>query len=186
MNSHEEVLRDLVRGAAPELAAPTLTCLTGKGQGRSWALGGAETLVGRGDGCLVQLDDGAVSRRHLRVLQVKGRFFAAPCPDTNGVFLNGGRLARSTPLQPGDVLELGHTLLRFDAPPPPLPDRSEETVLVRPAPPPVEVSVVPVPESAPPDETTGEIDVRAATLERVAWVVAAFCLAMGLGLLLLS
>ncbi|MBX7096146.1 MAG: FHA domain-containing protein [Myxococcaceae bacterium] len=96
--------------------AASLTCLTGEDQGLTWVLATQETVIGRGDGCAVRVRDRSVSRRHLRLIQLKGRFFAAPVVGTNGLFINGKMVTRSTPLRGGDVLELGLTLLRFDAP----------------------------------------------------------------------
>lgn len=119
------VLKGLLTGApglAPSRAA-TLTCLTGLDVGRTHALAEACTELGRGREATLRLRDRTVSRAHARILQGEDGFALEDRDSPNGVYLNGQRVKGRAPLSDGDVLELGRTFLRFQAPvkePPPL------------------------------------------------------------------
>lgn len=96
--------------------AATLTCLTGLDAGHSHPVALRETLIGRGEHCAVRIRDRSVSRRHARVVRQRSTDFLEAMPDTNGLFLNGEPVKEATQLSPGDVIELGHSLLRYDGP----------------------------------------------------------------------
>jgi hypothetical protein len=126
------VLKHLLTDAealAPSRAA-TLTCLVGADVGRTFALAEAHTDMGRGKEVAVRLRDLAVSRRHARILHQEGAFLLEDLGGPNGIYLNGRRVREPAPLTEGDVLELGRTLLRFQAPMPeerPTPDEPPAT-----------------------------------------------------------
>ncbi|WP_223634801.1 FHA domain-containing protein [Corallococcus sp. EGB] len=101
-------------GLLPSRAA-TLTCLTGLDVGRCHALAEASTDIGRGDGAALRLRDRAVSRMHARIRRADSGFVLEDLGTPNGVFLNGVRLEGPAPLADGDVMELGRSLLRFQA-----------------------------------------------------------------------
>jgi len=131
---------------APLLSrAASLQCLTGAEMGRTFALAEAVTELGRGQGAAVRLRDRAVSRSHARIRYEEGTFFLEDQDSPNGVFLNGQRVDASPALQEGDIIELGRTLLRFQAP-----------VAEPPEPPPP--ALEPTPE--PPASTALENDAR--------------------------
>ncbi|QSQ27840.1 FHA domain-containing protein [Pyxidicoccus parkwayensis] len=129
------VLKGLLTGAeepGPSRAA-TLTCLTGLDVGRTHALAEACTELGRGSEVALRLRDRAVSRTHARVLHGDEGFTLEDLGSPNGVFINGQRVKGRMPLADGDVIEMGRTLLRFQAPveeppPPPAPAPSPELV----------------------------------------------------------
>jgi hypothetical protein len=111
------VLRHLLTdgdGLVPSRAA-TLTCLTGLDVGRTFPLAEAQTDIGRGTQVDFRLRDRAVSRSHARILREGPSFTLADLDSPNGVYLNGHRVQGSAPLTEGDVIELGQTLLRFQA-----------------------------------------------------------------------
>lgn len=144
------VLKGLLTGAeglAPSRAA-TLTCLTGLDVGRTHALAEACTELGRGREATLRLRDRAVSRAHARILQAGDGFTLEDRDSPNGVYLNGQRVTGRAPLTDGSVIELGRTLLRFQAPVQPPPP---EPVPPAPVPVPVEEQAL-VPESPPPPE----------------------------------
>jgi hypothetical protein len=124
------VLKGLLTGAAepsPSRAA-TLTCLTGLDVGRTHALAEPCTELGRGSEVALRLRDRAVSRTHARVLHTEGGFTLEDLGSPNGVFLNGQRVRGRASLTDGDVIEMGRSLLRFQAPmeePPPPPPELE-------------------------------------------------------------
>ena len=100
--------------ARPSRAA-TLTCLTGLDVGRCHPLAEANTDIGRGEGVALRLRDRAVSRLHARIRREGPGFMLEDLGTPNGVFLNGLRLEAPGPLVDGDVVELGRSLLRFQA-----------------------------------------------------------------------
>jgi hypothetical protein len=101
-------------GLVPSRAA-TLTCLTGLDVGRTFPLAEAQTDIGRGTRVDLRLRDRSVSRSHARILREGLTFTLVDLNSPNGVYLNGHRVRGPTPLTEGDVIELGQTLLRFQA-----------------------------------------------------------------------
>ncbi|MBW3542065.1 MAG: FHA domain-containing protein, partial [Planctomycetes bacterium] len=85
-------------------------------------------LVGRGDGCDIELDDDGVSWIHC-CLVYRGspeRFLVRDLGSLNGTWVNGRRIEREATLRPGDILRVGYTIGRMVAaakdaqiPPPP-------------------------------------------------------------------
>jgi len=73
-------------------------------------------VIGRGEKCAVRVRDRAVSRRHARIVRQRSTDFLEAMPDTNGLFINGEPVREATLLRAGDVIELGHSLLRYDGP----------------------------------------------------------------------
>lgn len=101
--------------AVPASRAATLACLTGLDMGRTFPLAEARTDVGRGTQADLRLRDRAVSRLHARILREGSAFTLQDMDSPNGLYVNGRRMEEPTPLSDGDVIELGHTLLRFQA-----------------------------------------------------------------------
>jgi hypothetical protein len=112
------VLKHLFTGTEeqPPSRAAALTCLTGADVGRTFALAETNTEIGRGAEVSVRLRDIAVSRRHARIRHQDGAFLLEDLGGPNGLLLNGQRLEAPSLLTEGDVIELGRTLLRFQAP----------------------------------------------------------------------
>ncbi|KFA90171.1 FHA domain-containing protein [Archangium violaceum] len=100
----------------PPSRAASLQCLIGADVGRTFALAEASTELGRGRDVAVRLRDIAVSRLHARIRHHEGAFLLEDLDSPNGLFLNGKPVKAPTPLHEGDVIELGRTLLRFQAP----------------------------------------------------------------------
>jgi len=101
-------------GLVPSRAA-TLTCLTGLDVGRTFPLAEAQTDIGRGTRVDFRLRDRSVSRAHARILRDGLTFTLVDLDSPNGMYLNGHRVRGPMPLTEGDVIELGKTLLRFQA-----------------------------------------------------------------------
>jgi two-component system cell cycle response regulator len=104
--------------AAPVVASspdrPLLTVLAGLNEGQVFTLDRAETIIGRGRDAHVGIDDAGISRRHARIVRTDGRRYTLEdLGSTNGVFVNGRRVARAE-LAGGDRVQVGSTLvLRF-------------------------------------------------------------------------
>lgn len=98
--------------------------------GRSFPLSGETWTLGRAVGGAGQLADDALSRTHVRLTPRPGAVYLAEDLGTsNGSFLDGRRLVEATPLEVGQVLSVGETLLVVDAEPPrdALPARDDTT-----------------------------------------------------------
>jgi hypothetical protein len=114
----QALLRGLLRepDAAPPGRAATLTCLTGLDLGRSFALAQDAQDIGRGAQAQLRLRDRTMSRAHARVRRQGEGFGVEDLGSPNGLYVNGHRLRGEALLADGDVLELGQTLLRYQAP----------------------------------------------------------------------
>lgn len=69
-----------------------------------------ETVIGRGLGCEVHLDDLTSSRRHAAVRCDQGRLTVRDLGSRNGTFVNGARVSGDDPLVEGDRLLVGESL----------------------------------------------------------------------------
>lgn len=74
-------------------------------------LASGDTLVGRGDECILQLDDPAISRQHIRVTRLDGNITVTDLGSSNGTFVNGELVLGTQPLHIGDELKLGKSTL---------------------------------------------------------------------------
>lgn len=93
-----------------------LTILEGAGKGTSKSLTSALMIVGRSKNADFQLEDPLVSRRHLEIrMEADGVFVENQ--STHGSSLNGKPLVGVVSLNPGDVIIIGSTKLRFDEAP---------------------------------------------------------------------
>ena len=116
---------DLLGGGAEAQTPVHLTCLTGADVGRRFAVGQEAAEIGRGDGVAVRLRDRAVSRRHARVLREGLHYVIEDLGTPNGLYVDGARIAGRAVLTGGELIEIGESLLRFSAPPPPRPPKPE-------------------------------------------------------------
>jgi len=96
--------------------------LEGAGRGTSKPLSSALMIVGRSKNADLQVEDPLVSRRHLEIrVEADGVFVENK--STQGSSLNGKPLIGVVSLNPGDVIEIGSTKMRFEeaaaASPPP-------------------------------------------------------------------
>jgi hypothetical protein len=66
------------------------------------------TIVGRGDGCQLVLDDPLISRRHACFVVDEREVTLKDLGSTNGVLVNGCRVDEVQLLVPGDQITLGH------------------------------------------------------------------------------
>jgi len=70
-------------------------------------------VVGRSADCGFVIDDTAASRRHFQIVDRGGEFHWRDLGSTNGTVLNGSRMLEGR-LKPGDRLQVGETVLRFE------------------------------------------------------------------------
>lgn len=143
--STDFLARELLRGEGDgfETRAASLTCVAGVDEGHVFPLAFVETSIGRGDETDVRLRDRTVSRQHARLIRQREGYLVEDRSTTNGLYVNGVQIKGARPLENGDVIEVGHSMLRFDAG-----ERAPEER--KPAPP------QPVEPPAPPPEPTPE------------------------------
>ncbi len=77
---------------------PSLTVITEQDFGRQHYLEKGETVIGRDDGCDIQLQDGRTSRRHLKIIGDPGHksgpyFKVIDLDSTNGTYVNDKRIS---------------------------------------------------------------------------------------------
>lgn len=82
--------------------------------GKRLVVGPAGATMGRSRQCDVMVDDPNVSRTHAEVRPRGGSWVLTDVGSTNGSRLNGRRLEGPEVLKPGDEIELGTTLLKFE------------------------------------------------------------------------
>jgi hypothetical protein len=107
-------------------------------------------MIGRGETGMGNLQgDTEISRQHARFRRLgDGRVLVEDLGSTNGTYVNGQRIAAPRVLSPGDQVQLGKTLLRFDAPaaaPAPAPAAAAPAPVAAQAP-----AAAPVPVAQPP------------------------------------
>jgi pSer/pThr/pTyr-binding forkhead associated (FHA) protein len=89
------------------------TILEGEGKGTRKAFTEDLMIVGRSKNADLQIEDGLVSRRHLEI-RVEGDTVFVENKSTHGSLLNGKPLVGVVSLNPGDVLDIGHTKLSYE------------------------------------------------------------------------
>ncbi len=98
---------------------PALVFLTGELIAVPIPLEREDVILGRALEADVRVNDTQVSRQHAKVTAVKGdaegvaEYVLTDLDSRNGTFLNGRRIRRE-PLQNGDKITIGETILRFD------------------------------------------------------------------------
>ena len=109
----------------PELAEPeapasrkpatALAVLEGPLAGRSIPLAGQPILFGRAQDADVVLEDDYSSGRHARLFPQGSRWFIEDLGSTNGTFVGEAQLTRAQPLEPGQRIRIGKTLMELKA-----------------------------------------------------------------------
>lgn len=89
-----------------------LEFLSGPLAGQILPLTDEVTTVGSVAGNTIVLSDPAVSRKHLGIRRAGSRYEYADLGSTNGVYINGHRMAKKT-LVSGDILRVGNTEMVF-------------------------------------------------------------------------
>ena len=92
-----------------------LVCIQGPYAGQSFPLSHAPTTIGRAaDRDIALPADTSVSRTHARIVYQASRHVVSDDGSSNGTVVNGSRLAVPQPLNPGDLIQLGDTVLRYE------------------------------------------------------------------------
>jgi diguanylate cyclase (GGDEF)-like protein len=92
----------------------TVTLLTGVEAGLVYSIDAEETVLGRGHGCRVRIEDSALSRRHCRLLRRDDGFVIEDMGSTNGTFVDGEPVREPRRLEDGVRIQMGRdTVLKF-------------------------------------------------------------------------
>jgi serine phosphatase RsbU (regulator of sigma subunit) len=104
------------------------------GQAFEHECGGAALVIGRAPTVDLTVDDTWMSRQHARLFPGEDGWFVEDLGARNRTTVNGSPVEGATRLRPGDVMQLGHTIVRVEAPPHDLPaPAADRTTLFRPA-----------------------------------------------------
>ena len=95
----------------------SLLIVSGSSEGDFYLLGREPLILGRGEGCHVQIVDDAVSRRHLRILRGEeaAAYVVEDLDSANGTRVNDRPISRRTSLGDGDLIAIGNTQLMFSS-----------------------------------------------------------------------
>ncbi|HSN76786.1 MAG TPA: FHA domain-containing protein [Anaerolineae bacterium] len=85
-----------------------------QGTERTVALAEADVTVGRATTNDIVLSDAKASRAHAQLVYGDAQWTLVDLGSANGTLLNGQPVLERTPLQPGDVISVGDSALRFD------------------------------------------------------------------------
>jgi diguanylate cyclase (GGDEF)-like protein len=92
----------------------TVTLLTGVEAGLVHWIDSEETVLGRGHGCRVRIEDSALSRRHCRILKRADGYAIEDMGSTNGTFVDGEPVREPHLLEDGVRIQMGRdTVLKF-------------------------------------------------------------------------
>ena len=105
----------LPQAAPVDLGRLVVTASPALDEGEAFALDSAPLSVGRAAGNDVTIPrDEYASSRHARFEPRRDGVWVEDVGSTNGTYVNGVRLTRERRLQPGDVVRIGETDLRFE------------------------------------------------------------------------
>ncbi len=93
----------------------TLTVQSGDNRGNTYDLPANDVVIGRDVKCYIVLDDGKVSREHVKLSYTPNGWSALDMGSVNGTYINGQRLTGQQPLSNGDTIKIGDTTLVFGA-----------------------------------------------------------------------
>jgi hypothetical protein len=96
----------------PQGGAPAELVVHTEGRPRVVRLEGGDVVFGRAADATVPLSDQYVSERHARVYQHDGEWLVDDLGSTNGTFLNQARVTTPTPINAGDQLGIGETVVQ--------------------------------------------------------------------------
>lgn len=91
-----------------------LRVLRGTAAGAVFELQGERTIIGRHPNCHVVLDNGAISRHHVQVLESHGSYYVEDLRSRNGTSLNADPLEGRAELHDGDQIRLCDITLEFE------------------------------------------------------------------------
>lgn len=94
---------------------PAIIVVSGAQQGLCLPLGNRASVIGRGEGSALQVEDPQASRKHVQIRfdQASNTFKVVDMKSANGTYLNGQRLTEEAALKEGDEVRIGDTPMVF-------------------------------------------------------------------------
>jgi Protein of unknown function (DUF3662)/FHA domain len=118
---HDEGGRTMIYSTAGRVAEPLEERARTRQQsalllvdGKRMVVGPAGVTLGRSRQCDVVLSDPNVSREHAEIRPRGGSWVLNDLGSTNGSCINGRRIDRPEVVKPGDEIELGQSVIRFE------------------------------------------------------------------------
>jgi hypothetical protein len=118
---HEESGRTMIYSTAGRVAEPLEERARSRLEsalllidGKRMLVGPTGVTLGRSRQCDVVLDDASVSRQHAEIRPRGGSWVLTDLGSTNGSCLNGRRIDSPELVKPGDEIELGTSLIKFE------------------------------------------------------------------------
>ena len=95
----------------------SILVVSGPQAGQYHPLGKRTLVLGRDEGCPIQIVDESVSRNHVQIRfdQTDNRYHALDMNSANGVFINDRRITGEASLADGDIIKIGNCELFFSA-----------------------------------------------------------------------
>jgi hypothetical protein len=78
--------------------------------GKTYLIDQPEIIIGRDLRSNIVINDVEVSRSHCRVSTYENGIYIEDLNSTNGTFINGNRITKSTSIKSGDILKIGETV----------------------------------------------------------------------------
>lgn len=92
---------------------PSLTVTSGPRVGDYYPLGRATLVIGRDEGCMAQIVDEQISRKHAQIRCEAGRYVVLDMKSANGTLVNGRPFTGEIHLAEGDEITVGASTLMF-------------------------------------------------------------------------
>jgi diguanylate cyclase (GGDEF)-like protein len=92
---------------------PCLVVIAGKELGQRIDLDDEDVIIGRVESCRLFINSDLVSRHHATIAYIGGRYVLRDEGSTNGTFVNDVRITEPRPLDDGDTVKIGRTVLKY-------------------------------------------------------------------------
>lgn len=92
---------------------PSLLVVAGPNQGDYYPLGARTIVIGRDEGCAVQITDDRVSRKHVQIRREAAGYLALDMKSANGTKVNGRVVQGDVALTDQDEIEIGASKLVY-------------------------------------------------------------------------
>lgn len=107
---------DVVSDIEPELQ-PRFVVISSNFAGREYHVMRTKVIIGRDPNCDIQIGHASVSSRHTEIRRTaRGDFEVRDLGSSNGTKINGYTLTEAYRINSGDVIMLGHVIMRYCAP----------------------------------------------------------------------
>ena len=115
MAEEDETLRldaDLVVAEIPRKYAVSIIIRSGPKKGAEYTITGGRTIIGRGTGADIILDEATISRMHAAIEYRRSKFFLRDLGSMNGTRVEGKSI-KEIQLTQGDKFQIGDVVIEF-------------------------------------------------------------------------